>query len=168
MNKSAIVSLTLTVLLFGCSTTKQLSTVSQLNRSIGDNPALIKLKSGEEFHAREVNVDTDSTRFLTGDPDSAVVIPSSDVGSVKITHHGGGALEGLVFGTFGGGVFGVTAYVTHDEGLGMIGMLLIPLGGIGGAVYGGITGHDYTYIFPTDSLEAKPPMLQKAVTDSTR
>jgi hypothetical protein len=159
----SIIVCVLTLAASGCSSTKQVSSLAILNRSIGSGPAIVHMKSGEGFEARRVTVGADSTRFLSGDHATLVAIPTNTVKSIQVTHHGGGALEGLVFGAFGGGLLFVTM---RNSEYGLFGLVMIVVGGLGGVTYGAIAGHDYTYVFPQDTLDAKEAPVRTVEPDS--
>jgi hypothetical protein len=124
------------------------------------------MKSGEGFEARRVTFGADSTRFLTGDPDTLMAIPTNSVKSIRITHHGGGALEGLIIGSASGGVFFIASKISPSLDASYGGVLLLLAGGLGGATFGAIAGHDYTFVFPEDSLGAKERSFRTVEPDS--
>jgi hypothetical protein len=120
---------------------------------VGGGSAKIQLRSGRVYDAERIDVGLDSTRFINSDTDSLMVLPTRTIKSFRVTHRGGGGLEGLLFGSLGGlsvGFFGV-----GPEG-GMAGIYGMFIGGIGGGVIGGIKGHNYTFLFPADSVSVDP------------
>jgi hypothetical protein len=103
----------------------------------------------------------DSTRFVDSANDSLVQLLTRDIQSVEFTHRIPGSLEGLLFGGLGGFGVGLIAGIGKptggDEGMGR-GLLILGLGVLGGAggfLVGAIKGHDYTLIFPVDSMQSQ-------------
>ena len=142
----------------GCSSTVELASATDANRKIGNNDAIVRLRSGQEYEAREVHVRDDSTRFVDCKLEETVQIPTRSIETIRISHHGGGAMEGLLFGGLGGGALGFGLGVgpgNHgDEGMGK-GLLLISglaVGTVGGLVIGAIEGHVYTFVLPRDTV----------------
>jgi hypothetical protein len=142
----------------GCSSTVELSSAVDANREIGEGAATVSLKSGQEYEGREVRVSTDSTRFVDRNAKDILQFPNQDIRSIRVAHHGGGAVEGLLFGGLGGGALGLALGIgmdtSGDEGMGK-GLLLITcmaVGSVGGLTFGAIKGHDYTFVFPNDSI----------------
>jgi hypothetical protein len=150
------------VLVSGCSTTSGLTNSEDANRKVGDGNATLNLRSGRSCDGREFQFGKDSTRFKKRTDDSVMWVPTKDISSVKITDRSGGALEGLMLGGFGGAGVGLLAGSgTHsggDDGMGK-GLLLMAttfVGATGGLVFGAIKGHDYTFMFSSDSLKVEP------------
>ena len=148
----------ISLLVSGCSSTVELPSAVDANRKIGDGAATIFLKSGQQYDTREVHVHADSTQFVDRKTEDVLQFSTREIQSIQVTHHGGGALEGLLFGGLGGGVLGLTLGIgtgtSGDEGMGK-GLLLLTglaVGSVGGFTYGAITGHDYTFVFPSDSV----------------
>jgi uncharacterized protein YceK len=153
MRSIAVAALSI-VLLSGCSTTASLVSPTEANQKVGDGSAVLNLRSGRSYRCRDVQVGMDSTRFVDRTTDSVVVVQTHDLKSVEVTHHAGGALEGLLFGGIGGAGFGLLAGSGMgqggDEGMGK-GLLVLAttvVGATGGVIIGVIKGHNYTFIFP--------------------
>ena len=142
----------------GCSSTVELTTTVDVNRKIGESAATVYLNSGQEYEAREVHVRTDSTLFVDRNTEDILRLPTRDIRSIQVAHHFGGAAEGLLFGGLGGGTLGLalTAGMStsgeEGSGRGLAIFTSLVVGGIGGLVYGAIKGHDYTFVFPSDSV----------------
>ena len=143
-------------LLSGCSSTIRLTSVDEANQKVGGGSATLSLRSDKEYDARAIDIGRDSTRFIERDTDSIRRLPTRSIRSIRLTHRGGGALEGVMFGGLGGGVAGLLIFSGYsrggDEGMGRgLGILsMTVLGAAGGLVAGIIKGHDYTFIFPDD------------------
>ena len=157
--KSADLIIVVAVLCYGCSTTRQLTSPLEANRKVGEGNATMNLRSGATYDGREVQFGMDSTRFFNRSNDSLVWVLTKDVKSVGANHRFGGALEGLILGGFGGAGVGLLAgsgmHSGGEEGMGK-GLLLLAtsfLGATGGLAVGVIKGHDYTFLFPHDSLK---------------
>lgn len=141
-----------------CSSTVQLASALDANRKRRNNDAIVRLRSGQQYEAREVHVRADSTGFVDYSIEEPVQVPTRSIESIRISHHGGGAMEGLLFGGLGGGALGFGLGVglgNHgDEGMGK-GLLLISglaVGTVGGLVIGAIEGHVYTFVLPRDTV----------------
>lgn len=142
----------------GCSSVVELASTTDANRKIGEGAATVRLKSGQDYAGREVSVEEDSTRFVDRDTEDILRFPTQDIRSIQITHHGGGALEGLLFGGLGGGAVGLALGIgmgtSGDEGMGkgLLALTGLAAGTVGGLVFGAIKGHEYTFVFPDDSV----------------
>ena len=150
----------LSFMVMGCSTTSQLASPLDANRKVGASSATLYMRSGARFDAQRISFGQDSTRFVDSAKDSFVQLPTRDIKSVEFTHRIPGSLEGLLFGGLGGLGVGLIAGIGKqsggDEGMGR-GLLILGLGvlgGTGGFLVGAIKGHDYTLIFPGDSVQA--------------
>jgi hypothetical protein len=164
----AVLILLMGSLFVGCSTTSRLASAPDANRKLGRGSALLTMRSGESVRCYQAEFGPDSSHFLCGLNDSLTRVSTRDIDMVQVTHHLGGALEGLIVGGFGGlgvGLVAGTGYGSGgDEGMGRGWMILsmMVLGGTGGAVVGAIKGHDYTYIFPPDSTQSRSPVQDPA------
>lgn len=141
--------------------TVELATPTDANKKIGEGDAIMYLKSGQEYEVREMNVMMDSTKCVDKMTKQTVMFPTDEIQSIKMTHHGGGALEGLLFGGLGGSalglVLGLGMGTGGDEGMGR-GLLVftgLATGTVGGFMFGIIKGHEYTFVFPDDSVTVK-------------
>lgn len=159
MNISLRVHLCLSCLIIsGCSSTVELTSAVNAHRRIGAGSVVVQLKSGQEFAGRDLNVRADSTLFIDRKTEDTLRFSTRDIRSVQVTHHGGGAVEGLFLGGLGGGALGFVLSSglnsSGDEGMGKGLAILTGLlgGGAGGLVLGAVYGHDYTFVFPGDSL----------------
>lgn len=161
--KLAVLILTVTLFFVGCSSSytvgsKQTTgrgkfrSYDQFNEAMAGSSATVVLMSGREFRAREIQARKDSTSFL--DEEELRQVATRDIRYVQRTDRWGGALEGLMFGTFGTGLVAYTyGSVSADGGdqreLG-IALLTISgaaIGGVAGIVLGVIRGHRYTFEF---------------------
>ena len=147
--KSVVGIFALSCLFAGCSTTQQLASCADANRKVGGGTAMLHLRSGLAYEAEQIHVTQDSTMFINSENDSLVVLPTGVIKSFRLTHHGGGALEGLLFGGLGGVSIGLLAAENGGGGAAFYGGII---GGIGGAIVGGLKGHNYTFILPADSV----------------
>jgi hypothetical protein len=151
----------------GCSTTSQLTSPVDAHRKVGEGNATVNLRSGASLEGQEFHFGRDSTRFSIRSNDSLVWALNKDIESVGVTHRVGGILEGLLFGGLGGGAVGFIAGSGMgsggDQGMGkgLLALAGIFVGGVGGAVVGAIKGHDYTFIFPKDSLRVDSQTSEK-------
>ena len=142
-------------LISGCSSTVELSSAVDANRKIGEGSATVYLKSGQAYDGREVDVRADSTQFIDRTTEDILRFPTGHIESIQVTHHGGGAIEGLLIGGLGGGALGLAAasgISTNEGGRGGAIFINLVAGGVGGLVYGAVKGHDYTFVFPDDSI----------------
>ena len=159
----ALLILAVTLLFVGCSSSytvgsKQTTSggkfrsFDQFNEAMAGSSSTVVLMSGREFRAREIQARKDSTSFV--DEEELRQVSTRDIRYVQRTDRWGGALEGLMFGTFGPGLVAYTyGSVIADGGdqreLG-IALLTISgaaIGGVAGIVLGVIKGHRYTFEF---------------------
>jgi hypothetical protein len=144
-----------------CSSTIRLTSPLDANRKVGGGPADLHLRSGLTYDGRQVHVSQDSTRFFNQSNDSLIQLPTRNIESIRVTHHGGGALEGLMFGGLGGCGVGILAGIGlasgGDEGMGrgLLALGALTLGASCGLIIGAVKGHDYTFIMPTDTVTAQ-------------
>jgi len=141
----------------GCSSTVVLTSPVEANRRIGAYEGTVRLRSGVEYEVRQIHVFADSTGFVDCSNDSTLHMPNRSIESIRICHHGGGAIEGLLFGGLGGTAAGLTLGIglssNGDEGTGkgLLALTGLAIGSAGGLALGGIKGHDYALVFPQDS-----------------
>ena len=156
--KIAVILFSVILAYSGCSSTLELTSVADANKEIGKGSATVLLKSGQEYDGREVDARADSTRFVDSKAGTTLQFPTGEIRSIRVVHRGGGAIEGLLFGGLGAGALGLalTAGMKTggDEGMGkgLVVLTSFVVGGAGGIVFGVIKGHDYTFVFPDDSV----------------
>ncbi len=144
----------------GCTTTVPLRSPMDANHKVQESSAVLMLRSGVALEAEHLMFGEDTTRFTDPRSDSQLSVCSRDVASVRVTHHGGGAMEGMMLGGLGGAAFGLVAGTGMGSGgdarmgKGFLLMGSITLGGFCGAVFGGALGHDYLFIMPPDTAAA--------------
>jgi hypothetical protein len=148
--------------LTGCSTYVNVTSSQVLERKLTNEDAIITHRSGNTLRAQNICFHSDSIQFFDAESRSLRQISQSEVGNIRITHHGGGALEGMLWGLAGGGVICLGTLPDHGTGSGWFGVLALVAGGLGGSIYGGIVGHDYFFVFPSDSVGARDPILPSA------
>jgi hypothetical protein len=144
----------------GCSTTSQLTSPLDANLAVGNSPATLVLRSGQTFEARQIQFDSDSSRFINQSDDRTMTISSLDLAAVHVLRHTQGAAEGLILGGLGGlSVSYIATSVALNPGDPDMRWLLVAggalLGGAGGFTVGAIKGHDYVFTFPLDTLHTE-------------
>ena len=110
MRIKLLVLLTLSICV-GCSHSETLQfaeagRLAQFNAEAADRAATVTLLSGGEYAARALQVAPDSTSWLNPESNEVVSVPTYDVADVRFRNHGRGAVNGLVGGAVGAGLFG--------------------------------------------------------------
>jgi len=167
--------LILVLILEGCSTTtiiipERRSTddvgisYERLNRILNEGlirNATVRLADGHEFDAQEILVERDSTLFVDTDAGKPRRVLTPGILRIQRTDRFLGVLEGLFFGTLAGGALGFgLASTSSDEGewsgfgKAISTALGIIAGGTAGLITGVIRGHQSTYEFVRDTVEA--------------
>ncbi|MGA9120265.1 MAG: hypothetical protein WB699_12955, partial [Bacteroidota bacterium] len=122
---------------WGCSTTTHVAKVEDVNPKVEGAAATICLKSDGERKVRDISVKADSTTFVGPSSMDTVRIPTRNIKSIRLTHHVGGALEGLMWGALGGTGFALVTTIGMsgggDEGMGkgLLALGSMVLGGTG-------------------------------------
>ena len=165
--KGVVQLIILSGVISGCSTTIQLSSPLDANRKINGGSATLTANSGVVYHGCEIQISRDSTRFENQDNDSLLCLAMRDLRSIEIVHHGGGAVEGLVFGGLGGLGIGLIAGLGKgsggDEGMGrgLLALGTTVLGSVGGLIVGALSGHVITLIMPPDSVGMSGQLMSR-------
>ncbi len=162
--KSISALLFISLALAGCSTTNRLTSPQQGNSRIGTGSAVLRLKAGETFKVHRMRFDTDSVICYNSATDSLMCFSLAEIKSVRITQHGGGALEGLMVGGLVGTGLGLLQGTKMGSGgeaqMGKAGALFtgMVVGGGTGLILGALKGRDYIFLMPMDTLVTEAEM----------
>jgi hypothetical protein len=149
-------------LLCGCTTTRHLKSPLDANHAPITDEASIFLRTGEVIDATNIEVGTETTKYILSGGSVFNMIPTSAIDKLRVTDH----LAGGVGGFLGGGVGGFFAGILvgkmtgiSDTGNSDLRLLVYAAGGlaigsVGGSIYGANRGYQRNYIFPHDSLKA--------------
>lgn len=156
------------LLSIGCSSSYVVSSSPEsdpsfdtFNTNMYDRSLVVVFQDDRELDARSIVASADSTRFLNETTDSITVVPTHTINKVVLRSHGGGFVDGLLWGGGIGAVLGVIAGLSagegdpHRFGYAVVGAVAVgaSTGLIGGLIGLGI-GHRYEYQFPaTDSAK---------------
>jgi hypothetical protein len=146
----------------GCASTVQLNSIDEAKIRIGKGSATVILRSGQEYEGWDVQVGSDSVRFIDMKTAGMLQFSNKEVKSIEITKHkigySGPLIGGIALGTLAFIVFSSNhkdeEYTNRNvrDAFTAIGV------GVGGAVGLAIevlNGHHYTYIFPKDSIKVE-------------
>ncbi len=156
--KSISVLVLISLALAGCSTTNRLTSPQQGYSRIGTGSAVLRLKAGETFKVHRMHFDTNTVICYSSATDSLMRFSLADIKSVRITHHGGGALEGLMVGGLVGTGLGLLQGTKMGSGgedqMGKTGALFagMVVGGATGLILGALKGRDYIFLMPIDTV----------------
>jgi hypothetical protein len=127
----------------------------------------IELSDRRSFLGREIQVTSDSTRFLDVRTDIRVTIPTFHLKEVTLQDHVGGHSRGVLIGAVVGGIVGIGIVA----GFGLVGSQWVDLwnyafgggaavlgalvGGLSGGAIGSAVGYTRNFVIAGDSLRAK-------------
>jgi hypothetical protein len=156
----------LSFVISGCSTTVQLESADDANSRIDVETAKIVLKSGVEYTGERLYVGRDSTRFIDVRTTGVLEFANRDIQYIRVSNQTVGAAEGLLIGAVGMGLLGfvIAPHNVHPSDEDKDNQLGIPIrpftimlcaigGGVAGAVFGVIRGHQYTYLLPKNTAK---------------
>ena len=108
----------------------------------------------EDIDAEDIHVDDDSVSFINARTHMRMSVHLRGIEGINLIQYGGGAVEGFLFGAFGGMLAGGAIEKTIIDGSGhggpRLGGLLV--GGLIGAAVGAILGHTQVVMFPEKGL----------------
>jgi hypothetical protein len=144
----------------GCTTTRNLSTVTEAHAYIDGGSGVVSTRASSEtrtesttrhddviteteilvsytagdFDAEDIRVEGDSISFLNETTGMRQSLHSRSIEVIELIQRGGGAFEGFLFGTLGGALAGAAIERTMISGGGH------PGAGLGGLIVGGVIG----------------------------
>ncbi len=148
--------------LFGCTTTRHLRSPLDANHAPITDHAEIVLQSTEIIDAINIEVGSDTTRYILVGGSTYNQIPTSAIARLRVIDHFAGGVGGFIGGGVGGYFAGILVGKTtgiSGTGESAMGLLIYAVGGmaigsISGSIYGASRGYQCNYIFPHDSTKA--------------
>jgi hypothetical protein len=150
----------------GCSSSIGVTSFEDANGKVGKGRISICMKDSMQYEGRQLSFNRDCAIFYDNGMSQTRQIYSRDIASIQSADRIGGAMEGLIYGSAGGGVSGLALGVLFPgadgsdwtpTGAAFMGMAL---GGSIGLIWGSIAGHTYTYEFPRDTVIALPSSIK--------
>ena len=160
----------ISLMILGCASTVELKSIDEAQARIGDRSAIIHLKSDEEYLGKNVQVRNDSVWFVDKETEDTLQFSNRDIKFVKVNDHTLGAVKGFLIGGAilgtSGAAIGSTAN-NNTEFTPLLAVIGVGIGGVLGIIIGGLSGHNYIYFLPEDSVNVG---IEKSLCaqDSTR
>lgn len=152
-----ILILALTIPACTSSSVIQHNSLSEINRKLSGQSAVISMTSGETYNGKGIELSDTSSTFINQMNDSLTVIRTKDIESIYFKHRAGGAIEGLLLGASIGAAGGLIGSMNIGSGSDAKGGRVISgviggvIGGLAGLAAGISKGHEYIYKMPQDS-----------------
>lgn len=150
-----------------CTSTYQVSTPEQLQKSIGSSGGVIVFGNGARRQAAQISIDRDSTIFQEEKSSARRGVATSEITSIQQTSHFSGAIGGLSLGIVAGGFAGgCTGFLSYDRSSETGSKLIVTdlmigaaVGAVAGLIYGVIHGDRTVYEYKPDSTKIKLPPI---------